>query len=144
MGLFSKMAPVLVCRNCGQWTKDNNRSICKYCGTPLYEQKVDKNLLKFGKEPDLTQYLYDMYIKGDPELENNAKISAIKESEELKKQLEWDRKMREARNTLRCPRCGSTAVVIGTRGYSMMTGFIGSGDTMNRCGNCGHKWKPRG
>lgn len=47
-------------------------------------------------------------------------------------------------NTLTCPKCGSTAVAIGERGYSLLTGFIGSGQTMNRCGKCGYKWKPKG
>ncbi len=46
-------------------------------------------------------------------------------------------------DTLKCPKCGSTAVTIGQRGFSLFTGFIGSSQTMNRCGNCGHRWKPR-
>lgn len=45
-------------------------------------------------------------------------------------------------NVLRCPKCGSTAVTMGKREYSLLTGFIGSGKTVNRCGNCGYKWKP--
>ena len=44
--------------------------------------------------------------------------------------------------TLRCPKCGSTSVTTGSRGYSLLTGFLGSGKTVNRCGSCGHKWKP--
>lgn len=44
----------------------------------------------------------------------------------------------------RCPRCGSTAVTTGERGYSILWGFAGSGRTVNRCGRCGHKWAPRG
>lgn len=47
-------------------------------------------------------------------------------------------------NTIKCPKCGSSAVAIGERGYSLLTGFIGSGQTMNRCGKCGYKWKPKG
>lgn len=43
---------------------------------------------------------------------------------------------------LRCPRCGSTAVTTTSRGYSLLTGFIGSNKTVNRCGKCGHTWKP--
>lgn len=45
-------------------------------------------------------------------------------------------------NTVRCPRCGSTNITAGQRGYSLLTGFVGSGSTVNRCANCGHKWKP--
>ena len=43
---------------------------------------------------------------------------------------------------LTCPRCGSTAVATGSRGYSIVWGFAGSGKTVNRCGKCGYSWKP--
>lgn len=45
-------------------------------------------------------------------------------------------------NIPHCPKCGSTAITAGQRGYSIVTGFWGSGQTVNRCANCGHKWKP--
>lgn len=41
-----------------------------------------------------------------------------------------------------CPRCRSTEVRIGQRGYSAVSGFIGSGKTTNRCGKCGYTWNP--
>ena len=44
---------------------------------------------------------------------------------------------------LRCPRCASTQVTIGIRGFSLLTGFVGSNKTINRCGKCGHTWKPK-
>ena len=43
---------------------------------------------------------------------------------------------------LTCPRCGSTAITTGSRGYSLVWGFAGSGKTVNRCGKCGYSWKP--
>lgn len=43
---------------------------------------------------------------------------------------------------LTCPRCGSTSITTGSRGYSLVWGFAGSGKTVNRCGKCGHTWKP--
>ena len=46
-------------------------------------------------------------------------------------------------NTPKCPRCGSTSITAGQRGYTLLTGFLGSNKTMNRCANCGHKWEPR-
>jgi len=42
----------------------------------------------------------------------------------------------------RCPKCGSTNITAGQRGYSFWTGFLGSNKTVNRCSNCGHTWKP--
>lgn len=44
---------------------------------------------------------------------------------------------------VRCPKCSSTQITTGQRGYSMVWGFIGSSKTMNRCANCGHKWEPK-
>ena len=49
---------------------------------------------------------------------------------------------KQDKNTPRCPKCGSTAITAGQRGYSLLTGFLGSGQTVNRCANCGYKWKP--
>ena len=43
---------------------------------------------------------------------------------------------------LSCPKCGSTSVSVGQRGYSTFWGFWGSNNTMNRCAKCGFKWQP--
>lgn len=48
------------------------------------------------------------------------------------------------KNVIACPKCGSTAIVTTNRGFSIMTGFIGSGSPRNVCQNCGYKWKPKG
>ena len=43
---------------------------------------------------------------------------------------------------IKCQKCGSTSIGTTTRGYSFLTGFLGSGTPMNVCQRCGHKWKP--
>lgn len=43
-----------------------------------------------------------------------------------------------------CPKCGSTAITTGARGVNWTLGLIGASKTVNRCGNCGHVFKPRG
>lgn len=43
---------------------------------------------------------------------------------------------------LECPHCHSKNVMIGKRGFSLLTGFIGANKTVNRCGNCGWRWEP--
>ena len=45
-------------------------------------------------------------------------------------------------NKVKCPKCGSISITAGQRGYSLLTGFIGSSKTVNRCANCGNRWKP--
>ena len=44
---------------------------------------------------------------------------------------------------IHCPRCGSTEYHAGARGYSIWTGFLGSGQTVITCLKCGYKWKPK-
>lgn len=41
-----------------------------------------------------------------------------------------------------CPRCGSSCISTGQRGYSLFCGFLGSNQTVNRCAKCGYSWKP--
>lgn len=41
-----------------------------------------------------------------------------------------------------CPRCKSTAITTGTKGYGLIRGFLGSNKTVNRCGSCGYSWEP--
>ena len=50
----------------------------------------------------------------------------------------------DERNIVKCPKCGSTAIQTMNRGYSLMTGFLGSGSPRNVCQKCGYKWKPVG
>ena len=67
---------------------------------------------------------------------------AAEAKEQARKRLEA---MEIKANTApRCPKCGSTYVSTVNRGYSIVWGFIGSGNAMNVCQKCGHKWKPRG
>jgi ribosomal protein L7/L12 len=45
-------------------------------------------------------------------------------------------------SVIRCPKCGSTEYHAGARGFSIVTGFVGSGKTVLTCLKCGHRWKP--
>lgn len=42
-----------------------------------------------------------------------------------------------------CPKCGSTSIDAVNRGFSLLSGFLGSGKTMNYCKNCGFKYDPK-
>lgn len=72
-------------------------------------------------------------------------VNAKAEEESQKRYDEYLTKQKaeeEERNTIRCPRCGSTQITTGQRGYSLFSGFLGSNKTVNRCANCGYSWKP--
>ena len=45
-------------------------------------------------------------------------------------------------DTITCPKCGSSNITEGTRGFTLTTGFVGSGNFRYVCKNCGNKWKP--
>jgi len=44
---------------------------------------------------------------------------------------------------IHCPKCNSTSITTGSRGYNIVWGFIGSSKTVNRCAKCGYKWEPK-
>ena len=88
---------------------------------------TDKNFLQAMidlKEKDLIEY----------QLKMSQFKTQVQQQESIKNQQE--------KNQVRCPKCGSTNITAGQRGYSLLTGFIGSGNTVNRCAKCGYKWKP--
>lgn len=66
-----------------------------------------------------------------------------KRIEEERKALARKREELKKQGIPSCPKCGSTYITAGARGYSAVTGFIGSGKTVNRCANCGHTWEPK-
>lgn len=70
-------------------------------------------------------------------IEYNLKMSQFRSQAQQQKTTK-----QQDSNQIRCPKCGSINISTGQRGYSLLTGFIGAGKTVNRCANCGHKWKP--
>lgn len=50
--------------------------------------------------------------------------------------------LKKSNSPVLCPRCNSNQITTGQRGYSIITGFIGSNKTVNRCAKCGYSWKP--
>lgn len=43
---------------------------------------------------------------------------------------------------LRCPKCQSSSITTGTRGFKLTTGFIGANKVKNFCSKCGYSWEP--
>ena len=43
-------------------------------------------------------------------------------------------------NVVKCPKCGSTQVQLSKRGWTLATGFIGSGKQQRVCMNCMYKF----
>lgn len=128
---------------------------CNACEMLLIDDEIAKEIRRYGANNKklLKKYPKECQIY----LESQAKIQAKKQRElqdyEEKYKITISQsamptkpKMEstQSKDIIKCPKCGSTAVSTGARGFSIVTGFLGSGQTVNRCGNCGHKWKPRG
>lgn len=96
----------------------------------------DLNIIsRISNDNDFFQAMID--LKEKDIIEYNLKMSQFKNQVDQNNQIQ-----QLDNNVVKCPKCGSTNVTAGQKGYSLLTGFIGSGSTVNRCAKCGHKWKP--
>ncbi len=124
------------------WTLTDDAKICPDCQSNLVDidfPALDLKILE--KISDSTDF-YDAMIKlhDDDIIEYELKMSQFRSQVEAQ-EAEAERKKAEDSKP-RCPKCGSTSIAAGQKGYSFWTGFLGSNKTVNRCSNCGHTWKP--
>lgn len=142
---------LIKCPECNREISDRSKA-CIYCGYPIKEDRNEKCIIN-GIEYDLSFILDESYSKLYKVRDliqishcslSDAKcvVEKIIESKEIPKMLYLKKQERGESNKVKCPKCGSTSITAGQRGYSLLTGFVGSGKTVNRCANCGHKWKP--
>ena len=118
---------------------EENNSNCSFCNsemikTPLLVEEYAYITL-ISEDRDFIDAMIE--LKQKDIIEFKTKIAQFKAQVDA----EEDRK-REEKNQPKCPKCGSTNITTGQRGYSFWTGFLGSNKTVNRCSNCGHTWKP--
>lgn len=124
------------------WTLTDDAKICPDCQSNLVDIDFPVLDLKIlSKISDSTDF-YDAMIKlhDDDIIEYELKMSQFRSQVEAQEAEEERKKAEESKP--RCPKCGSTNITAGQRGYSFWTGFLGSNKTVNRCSNCGHTWKP--
>lgn len=114
---------------------------CRYGHPIIMTSMPDDDFTILSKISDSTDF-YDAMIKlhDDDIIEYELKMSQFRSQVQAKEAEEERKKADESKP--RCPKCGSTNITAGQRGYSFWTGFLGSNKTVNRCSNCGHTWKP--
>lgn len=89
------------------------------------------------------EYDYKHFISLDKQMDKLIIELATEHNQEIVPQTQQSNEIdEEENNTVRCPKCGSTQITTGQRGYSLFSGFLGSNKTVNRCANCGYSWKP--
>lgn len=117
---------------------EENKSNCSFCNskmikTPLLvEEYVYITLI--SEDRDFIDAMIE--LKQKDIIEFKTKIAQFKVQVDAQEERE-----RQEKNKPKCPKCGSTSLATVNRGYSFLTGFLGSGKPMNVCQSCGHKWK---
>lgn len=117
---------------------EENKSNCSFCNskmikTPLLvEEYVYITLI--SEDRDFIDAMIE--LKQKDIIEFKTKIAQFKVQVDAQEERE-----RQEKNQPKCPTCGSTSLATVNRGYSFLTGFLGSGKPMNVCQSCGHKWK---
>lgn len=145
-----------ICPRCGNDDDltDNEPHICSNCSYehPIKTEYTSKEVGSVGGSKEIREFIQiqrEKYTLHSDVFDEQLYQQLIDNEAERRRQFELQRREREllrgaetSSNLPRCPKCGSTSITTGQRGYSFWTGFLGSGTTVNRCANCGHKWKP--
>lgn len=142
------------CPECGNLISDQSE-VCIHCGFPMKNIRNDVSTISVnGIKYDFTEILNCIKREIKPpalcirDISDTCNVPIYEAKEiyfklknnELLKEINCESKNQS--NIPKCPKCGSTAITAGQRGYSFFTGFLGSNKTVNRCANCGHTWKP--
>lgn len=138
----------LHCINCCTWNSsliDEKEMICTRCHSnniielPDTISTLDISILhSISKDKNFWQAMID--LRQNDIIEYNLKMAQFKQQTGQGSM----QAQQQSTSTVSCPKCGCTDIGVANRGFSIVTGFIGSGKSMNVCKKCGHKWKPRG
>lgn len=122
------------------WWKDSV-TICPNCGGELIDIDFPaKDLAVIEEISEDVSFIEAMIkLRETDIIDYNLKMSQFRTQVEQQNQAK-----QQTDNTPHCPKCGSTQITTGARGVNHFWGFIGASKTVNRCGNCGHTWTPKG
>lgn len=154
------MMALINCPECGKQIS-NRADNCVHCGFPINIRNicVIDNIefdLSDIKSKVLSSNIENEEVKNRIAMELGLQvkkiskygalkiIDIIKDTGEVPKTFDANYMKREAHPQIRCPKCSSTQITTGSRGFSVVSGFLGANKTVNRCAKCGHSWKPRG
>lgn len=141
---------VLICPKCGKvaYSGDNNELMCIFCNfKPVIVTNFDEDiytvLVHDGEEYQTEERLRERYVKDNPLFDKDLYNKRADEDDaELIKYKQDLKECNSNSSQLACPKCGSTSIATVNKGFSLLTGFLGSGKPMNVCQSCGYKWKP--
>lgn len=155
---------IIKCPECGKDISSLSKS-CIHCGFPIDYCKKENICIIDGIEYDLTTIknkllstnidnrdaIWNVFRElasqiGKITIYEAAELGEIIiSSKQIPQSFVRTRKPQNnvANEKICCPKCNSTQITTGSRGFSIVSGFIGAGKTVNRCARCGHKWTPK-
>ncbi len=107
------------------------------CGRGHETQQLDflcedyRVIVRISNDPKFLEAM--IQLRKDDIIEFQSRMAQFRNQVELQE---------SENNKPKCPKCGSTNITTGARGANWAFGFIGASKTVNRCGDCGHTWKP--
>lgn len=145
-----------ICPRCGSVfidKEDETDFVCESCKhTKRIKTNFDgdawANAIKTHTDKEFCRRLQERYAFNSPVFDKE--LFDKREDEEYAMELadraaveQIHKEIQEAESTeVRCPKCGSASITTGQKGFSLLTGFLGSNKTVNRCASCGYSWKP--
>ena len=90
-------------------------------------------------QQDFRQYQIKMQLEKE---QRQSQYQATLNEYNAQQQAKAQRKQDLANGILKCPKCGAGKIATINRGYTITTGFVGSGQAVNVCQVCGHRFKP--
>lgn len=132
---------MLICTICGYIREtDDQKEECPLCHATKWGDYYLIKLQKINPDENFISSMMQLRQNDPIEFQIKMKQLGIPNLAEVKQaRLEW---IQKSANVIRCPKCGSTSISTVNRGFSIITGFIGSGSPRNVCQKCGYKWKP--
>ena len=131
------------CHSGYYWSLYDYVDICKTNGCNCKLTNIEFPSKDFGilteisDSPEFYEAMINLYQKDIVEYE--MKMSQFRKQASENDRIEEQQRIEASKP--KCPKCGSTNLGTTNRGYSLLTGFLGSGKPMRVCNNCGHKWK---
>ena len=133
---------VSICPNCKSeyLFKQNEKpyKVCSHCHVELIHTNITAEEMFLIERTSKDREFINAMI----ELKKNDIIEYQTRISQFRSQAKADGCYNKPKPKVCCPRCGSESIATGQRGYSLLTGFLGSGKTVNRSANCGYKWNP--
>ena len=136
---------VKICPKCGD-IKGKPQNTCQNCGATIIKTNYTNDdwvkMQKSGELENFYKMLRERYTINSPEFDEKLYYEVLDHEYKLKVSNEIALKNMSGSDQLTCPKCGSTSISTIIRGYSLISGLLGSGGPRNVCQNCGYKWRP--